>query len=432
MNVSGAYNPIPDGQFAIENPMGPGTPALGSFAAWINNSSGNIASRGGIFLHNDLGSDGTEGCVGVELGGSGGERANKFVDLYDKIGPSSINVDLTSADGMKFTTGGGTGGSGGGGEGGGGLGGGGLLGFFSKIAEKVGGLDDLMAGFKAVGGIFGDALMALVGGGGSANAATTSGETGAAYLGGNALATEGDEKDKAILDMIASVEAAGDEYGGFNVSRGSTPGRAVDHSIQWLADNAQGAIGRYQHMPEFLADRAIAAGIPLDTKFTPEVQDKLTLDMMRRDGAHPKWKSGAMSDDEYGNYLSRVWRGLPHSSGGTYPDQFASGNAAGMSRGAMMEELQRIKKLQKGGVANMSGSGAYSNTMVKQSQEQFAEMIATKMAPQVVPVVVPGPGNGGEPSVSQGAQAAFPVLPAEDSSIVSMEYKYRITMGASV
>ena len=77
----------------------------------------------------------------------------------------------------------------------------------------------------------------------------------------SALATGGDAKDKAILDMIASVEAAkADPYGGFNTSAGATAGRATEKTIDWLARNANGAIGRYQHMPSFIRDRAIAAG----------------------------------------------------------------------------------------------------------------------------------------------------------------------------
>ena len=44
-----------------------------------------------------------------------------------------------------------------------------------------------------------------------------------------------------------------------------------------------------------------------------------------------------------------------------------------------------------------------------------------------------GGGSSNTQVVPQpGTQTAFPDLPSEDSSIVSMEYKYRITMGASV
>ena len=65
----------------------------------------------------------------------------------------------------------------------------------------------------------------------------------------SAQPTGGDAKDKAILDMIASVEAAkADPYGGFNTSAGATAGRATEKTIDWLARNANGAIGRHQHV----------------------------------------------------------------------------------------------------------------------------------------------------------------------------------------
>ena len=87
---------------------------------------------------------------------------------------------------------------------------------------------------------------------------------------------------------------------------------------------------------------------------------------------------------------------------------------------------------QKGGVANMSGGSSYSTSMVQKSQQQFAEEIAKAVTPVVIPVPSGGGGGSGGRDSGAGPSTTFPMLPAEDSSIVSMEYKYRITMGASV
>ena len=84
------------------------------------------------------------------------------------------------------------------------------------------------------------------------------------------------------------------------------------------------------------------------------------------------------------------------------------------------------KGLQTGGVASMRGTGGQAN-MLEKSQDAFAQKIASAMSPQIVPVQM-----GGGAAMEQGVATDFPILPAEDSSIVSMEYKYRITMGASV
>ena len=87
---------------------------------------------------------------------------------------------------------------------------------------------------------------------------------------------------------------------------------------------------------------------------------------------------------------------------------------------------------QEGGVVNMAGTNSYSNTnMLSKSQEMFAE----KIAEAVTPVVIPVGGGGGGGSITQGnvsQDMMMPDLPSGDSSIVAMEYKYRITMGASV
>lgn len=88
---------------------------------------------------------------------------------------------------------------------------------------------------------------------------------------------------------------------------------------------------------------------------------------------------------------------------------------------------------QEGGVANVSGKGStYAGTsqMVQKTQEQFAQEIAKAVTPVVIPMPVGG-GGGGQATTAASA-TPFPSMSSEDSSIMAMEYKYRITMGASV
>ena len=87
---------------------------------------------------------------------------------------------------------------------------------------------------------------------------------------------------------------------------------------------------------------------------------------------------------------------------------------------------------QSGGAVNMRGSGSQMNrTLISESQKKFAQEIAKSSSPIVVSVPSGG-GESAERDSGQGPSTNFPILRAEDSSIVSMEYKYRITMGASV
>ena len=166
--------------------------------------------------------------------------------------------------------------------------------------------------------------------------------------------TSGDSIDKKVLDFIADGEAASsDPYGGFNTSRGRTSGRAVDKTIGWLAQNAQGAIGRYQHMPKYILDRAIAAGFNANTKFTPEVQDKITLHFLKTSHSYDQWKSGKLSDEDFLSKLAPTWRAIPQgpknaarlggSPNATYNDRYAGGNA---SKGTWEQRLNSIKSIK--------------------------------------------------------------------------------------
>ena len=108
---------------------------------------------------------------------------------------------------------------------------------------------------------------------------------------------------------------------------------------------------------------------------------------------------------------------------GAYKD----GNAAKYTNAA--QSLQ----LQNGGVANVRGaSSSQSAAMVSKSQEQFAQKIAEAVGGPIVIPVPSGGGGGGGTVVQPGNDTKMPMLPSADNSIMAMEYKYRITMGASI
>ena len=70
-------------------------PGIGHWSAYINNTSGSIGARGGIMLHNDIGSNGTQGCIGVELGGTAGTPAEEeFLAAYEQADPTSVRVNI--------------------------------------------------------------------------------------------------------------------------------------------------------------------------------------------------------------------------------------------------------------------------------------------------------------------------------------------------
>ena len=161
----------------------------------------------------------------------------------------------------------------------------------------------------------------------------------------------GDALDKKVLTFISQGEAAsGDPYGGFNVSAGRTPGRAVDHTIGWLAKNAKGAMGRYQQMPQFILDRAKAAGFNENTKFTPEVQDKITLKQLESH-SYNQWKSGKVSDEYFLGRLAATWRAIPQGPAnaaklGGSPDGTYNDGTRNRSSGTWKGKLATLKSLK--------------------------------------------------------------------------------------
>ena len=184
---------------------------------------------------------------------------------------------------------------------------------------------------------------------------------------------------KGVLDLIASVESP--DYDTFNQSRGRTEGKATEKTIQWLHDNAQGAIGRYQHMPEFILDRAQRYGIPTNALFTPEVQDLMTIRMMEEQHGLKEFLSGELSAEEFGARLAATWRGLPQgpknaarlggSADSTYND--GTDNHAGMK---WADAVASLKSIQGGGSsspASPDGSGG----QVRAVGDSLAEGVAT-------------------------------------------------------
>ena len=185
-------------------------------------------------------------------------------------------------------------------------------------------------------------------------------------------AVSGDAVDKKVLDFIADGEASqSDPYGGFNTSRGKTQGRATDKTIGWLAQNAQGAIGRYQHMPAYILDRAIAAGYNANTKFTPEVQDKITLHFLKTSHSYDAWKSGKLSDEDFLGKLAPTWRAIPQgpknaarlggSPNSTYNDRDAGGNGA---KGTWEQRLSKLKSVKSGATQQALGTTSQQTPVV--------------------------------------------------------------------
>lgn len=67
------------------------------------------------------------------------------------------------------------------------------------------------------------------------------------------------------------------------------PGSKVMSDADWVSSGKLHAVGRYQFIGNTLRDEVTRMGLPLDTKFTPEVQDQIFLSHAKRVGNISPW-----------------------------------------------------------------------------------------------------------------------------------------------
>ena len=87
--------------------------------------------------------------------------------------------------------------------------------------------------------------------------------------------------------------------------------------------------GKYQFATETLRGLVKAEGIPLSTKFTPEVQDMLFAAHLKRRApsvyAYATGKSDSYTAKDW-NTVAAEWRSMPDTSGKTYQDKWSGSN----------------------------------------------------------------------------------------------------------
>ncbi len=238
---------------------------------------------------------------------------------------------------------------------------------------------------------------------------------------------------KGLLDFIGAYESGGD-YNKFvggasdpNISKMTISQIVAYQKANHNKELNSAAIGKYQML---YPDRYVAsAGLTMDSIFSPENQDKLGMAYLEEDG-YSKFKAGSMSAKTFAKNVSGTWAAMPKDASGAGTHDSAT-NQALVGYDKFMAQIQ-ASKLQTGGVANVAGGGSYSSSMVSKSQEQFAHKIAEAMGGPIVVPVPTGGGGGGGTVPQPGNDTVMPQLSSSDSSIMAMEYKYRITMGASV
>ena len=163
---------------------------------------------------------------------------------------------------------------------------------------------------------------------------------------------------KPLLDLISSVEAKGGSYESMYPST-TLPG-ATQMTVAQVAEQATGAVGRYQQLPQYLNERARAIGADPNTQlYDAAFQDRLAIEynILQKQGGR-KWLNGEISTNTFINRLSGEWAALPRADGSfTYPGQ-SSAMGPEQVRG-ILEGIKRsgntnvAQGLQTGGIAGV-------------------------------------------------------------------------------
>lgn len=75
------------------------------------------------------------------------------------------------------------------------------------------------------------------------------------------------------------------------------------------------AVGKYQFLQTTLREAVKALGISEDEKFTPEIQDKLALWLLKQRTSYQDWLSGVGDDAKFQDQLAKIWASVPDTTG---------------------------------------------------------------------------------------------------------------------
>jgi len=159
--------------------------------------------------------------------------------------------------------------------------------------------------------------------------------------------SSGDGKAGRLHDLIARAEAGPMGYDavqhGARVKPPKRPTRMTLGEIyEWIraTPGQPHAIGRYQFIPATLRHSAKRLNLPPETRFSPEVQDRLA-NLLLGDAGFLKVQKGEISVEAFMLNLAKIWAGLPLPSGRSYYQGYA-GNKATMGYERYAREVRAI------------------------------------------------------------------------------------------
>ncbi|MDE4175630.1 hypothetical protein PXK01_15815 [Phaeobacter sp. PT47_59] len=160
-----------------------------------------------------------------------------------------------------------------------------------------------------------------------------------AVVGGNAV--------QRLMTLIAGAEAGKAQYDAVQYAATIKPPKrptqmTIGEIYKWIDETPgqQHAIGRYQFIPATLRRLVKHVGASRSDRFSPLLQDRLAHQLLEEAGLS-ETLAGEMNRHAFMHNLSKIWAGLPTSSGKSYYHGLA-GNKAVLSWAKFDEEMARL------------------------------------------------------------------------------------------
>lgn len=153
-----------------------------------------------------------------------------------------------------------------------------------------------------------------------------------------------------LLNLVAGKESGGN-YEAMYPST-TLPG-ATKMTIAQVIGQASGAVGKYQQLPRFLAERARKAGLDPDKDlYNAANQDKIIIEANLKARGAESWLAGKMTDREFMQGLSQEFASLPNMDGKFH----YSGQSSAMTPDKILAALKQVKK---GGIPKFDPNKKY-------------------------------------------------------------------------
>lgn len=149
---------------------------------------------------------------------------------------------------------------------------------------------------------------------------------------GSRVAATGEHS--SLLDFIGAKESRGN----YNITvGGKTEPNLTNMTIAEVLEYQSGmlkrghestAVGKYQIIKATLQDLIKMGYASTSDKFTPEVQDRLAVGLLKRRGLD-NYLAGKISKEQFADNLSKEWASLPYRTGASYYAGVGSNKSAG-------------------------------------------------------------------------------------------------------